>query len=161
MLQIAVREMSALDVLHQRPELLPQRRQLPGLVQQTLDAPIEVLPLHPRHLHDGKGAAFDPQPIGQIDELGAVRRAVLLQVLGDGRVPLGVVRDWPQKTPHRPGALPQRGFVHDGIAAGRRLGHPEAVLVDLRLLQLGIAERPLRRLQRFVVLGEIGPGGHR
>ena len=120
-----------------------------------------MLPLHPRHLHDGEGAAFDPQAIGQIDELGAVRGAVLLQVLGDGCVPLGVVRDRPQKAPHRPGVLPHRGLVHDGIAAGGRLGHPEAVLVDLRLLQLGIAERSLRRLHRFVVLGEIGPGGHR
>src|SRR5207302_1839049 len=36
----------------------------------------------------------------------------------------------------------------------------EAVLLDLRLLQLGISERPFRVLKRLVVLGEIRPGGH-
>src|SRR5438067_10462248 len=78
----------------------------------------------------------------------------------DCRVALGVVGDRPQKAAHGPDVLALGRFVRDGVPASGRLGHAEAVLLDLRLLQPGIAEGSLRVLKRLVVLGEIGPGGH-
>jgi hypothetical protein len=77
-LQIAVGELSALDVLYQGAELLSQRCELPGLVQHAFDVAIEVGPLHPCHLHDRKRATFDAEPVGQIEELGAMGGAVFL-----------------------------------------------------------------------------------
>ena len=77
-LQIAMRELPVFDVLHQRPELLSQRCELPGLAEHAFHETIEVRTLHPRHLHDGKRSAFDAEPFGQIEELGAMSGAVLL-----------------------------------------------------------------------------------
>src|SRR5439155_22079336 len=65
-----------------------------------------------------------------------------------------------KEAPHGPDVLSLSRFVRDGVPASGRLGHAEAVLLDLRLLQLGISERPFRVLKRLVVLGEIRPGGH-
>ena len=155
-----MRELGGLHVVHQGPELLSQGRQLFGLVQQALDETIQVGSLDPGHLHDGKCATFDPQSVGQVEKLRAMRRAVLSQMLGDGRVALGVIGDRPQKATDCPDVLTLGGLVHDGVPARRRLGHAEAVLLDLGPLQLRIAEGALRMLQGFVVLGEVRPGGH-
>src|SRR5438128_3578922 len=81
-------------------------------------------------------------------------------MLRDCRVALGVVGDWPQKAAHGPDVLAFGRFVRDGVSASGRLGHAEAVLLDLRLLQPGIAEGAFRVLKRLVVVGEIRPGGH-
>src|SRR5437762_2689899 len=78
----------------------------------------------------------------------------------DCRVALGVVGDRPQKAAHGPDVLALGRFVRDGVPASGRLGHAEAVLLDLRLLQPVIAEGSFRVLKRLVVLGEIGPSGH-
>ena len=159
-LQIAVGELRGLDVLDQRPELLPERRELLGLVQQALHEPIQIRALDPGHLHDRKCATFDAEAVGQIEELGAVRGAVLSQMLGDGRVALGMIGDRAEKAPDRPDVLTLGGLVHDGVPARGGLRHAEAVLFDLGPLQLGIAEGALRVLKGFMVLGEVRPGGH-
>ena len=161
MLKVTVRELGGLDLLHQRPELLPEPGELLRLAEKAFRAAIQMLPLDPRHLHDRKRAAFDAETVGQVEELGAVRGTILLQVLGDGGVALGVVRDRPEKAAHRPDVLAFRRLVDHGVPARGRLGHAEAVLVDLRPLQLGIVEGALRGLKGLVVVGQVGPGGHR
>src|SRR5438067_573478 len=78
----------------------------------------------------------------------------------DPRVALRVVGNRPKKAAHGPDVVSLGRLVRDGVPAGGRLGHAEAVRLDLRLLQLGIAQRPSRVLERLVVLGEIRPGSH-
>ena len=159
-LQVAVRELRALHFLDQPAKPCSKGGEPGGIAEEALDAPIEVLALHPRHLHDRKRAPFDAQAVGQIGEGGALRDALFGQMAGDGRVALGVVGDGPEEAAYRPGVVTLRRPVDHRVSAGGGLRHAEAVLVDLRFLQLGIAERSLRELERLVVVGEVGPGRH-
>jgi len=84
-----VRELRGLDLLHQRPELLPEPGELLRLAEKAFprsdpDAGPGPTPI----FHDRKRAAFDAETIGQEKELGAVRGTILLQVLGNGGVAL-------------------------------------------------------------------------
>ena len=114
MLQVAVGDVAAFEILDEREQSGGRRQERPRPIQIVADEPVEPLPVGPSHLHDRIARAVDQHLAVQKIEVDEIRQARSGNRRGDLRVA-------------RPDIGRRAGEALDGPVAGRALQ-----LVDLR-----------------------------